>query len=411
MYKNIFIIVCLLTASAFPWEFIGPEDSLEITNLYCFGGGHILAFVGETPDDNPLLFRSRDYGDTWDSITDCGLPRVYSVEKQIFSYNNRLYCGPTSQSLYFSEDSGNTWIKDSAIHCGGNNAYSFAAKDSILLVGTYGFFSRSTDYGKTYKDYILIPGLEHDIGAVFCLMAFRDVVYAGTQYGIFASKDWGLTWEKRGMNQPNAPGATITALGRIDTVFILSNYAALYRSYDLGLNENSWIYTLDTEYYAFFHIVDSSQIYVRDTYQGRNHFYYSSDTGKTYQEFSVTNPEMYCYKIDNDDKYVYIAGLGGIYRNLKTDSPTGIIEKKMVENAKMLISFDKNSMKYLIQQSSSVEITIYNLNGQITFNYKYNHINPGTFAVNFKRHNFSSGFYFCRIKTRYSHAIYKIVIP
>ena len=410
MYKNIFIIVCLLTASAFPWEFIGPEDSLEITNLYCFGGGHILAFVGETPDDNPLLFRSRDYGDTWDSITDCGLPRASTVNFQIFSYENKLYCGPNMRSLYFSEDSGNTWIKDSAIHCGGAMAYSFAAKDSILLVGTYDCFSRSTDYGKTYKDYILIPGLEHDIGAVFCLMAFRDVVYAGTQYGIFASKDWGLTWEKRGKNMTQQ-GGWITSMDLIDTVIIMSNYAGAYRAYDLGQNENSWIYSFETDGPTFFHIVDSSQIYLAFYNSNSWHFYFSSDTGKTYQEFSVTNPEMYCYKIDNDDKYVYIAGLGGIYRNLKTDSPTGVIEKKK-KNNKIVLSFvNNNLLHYYLPEPSYIEIFLYKTNGQTVIRHEGRHDRPGMFTINLKKYDLSSGFYFCLIKTRYYNTLNKIAIP
>ena len=45
----IFVIVLSFSLSA-SWEFIGPGDSSNISNLYSFGKGYIIAFEGDDKD-------------------------------------------------------------------------------------------------------------------------------------------------------------------------------------------------------------------------------------------------------------------------------------------------------------------------------------------------------------------------
>ncbi len=367
MVIRIYLLICLLVCSVFSWDFIGPGDSTGIKNLYTFGSGHILAFVGKTDDGNSLLLRSKDYGDTWDSITNTGLPRISTVDSQIFFYNNKLLVGPGSgasnDGIFFSVDSGNTWVKDSMIICGGGMAYSFASKDSLLLAGTYCDFARSTDWGSTWQNHIEIPDLQNDIGAVLCMMEFRDVVYAGTQYGIFASKDWGLTWEKRGKNF-TGPGGTIFVLSRIDTVFIMTNKAGAYTCYDLGQNEQSWNFTFITDGSTHHLVVDSSQIYISVYNSNEWHYYHSIDTGKTYQPFTIQNPESYFYNFASDDKYIYVMNKKGIYRNLKTDDPTEKHWTQKVNTKNTNSTIINGRLHFKILQKGLVTVDLYNLNGK-----------------------------------------------
>jgi hypothetical protein len=402
-----FLLVFLSSFPLIAWEYIGPGDSTEICNLYCFGNGHILAFDGDDDDHQFLLFRSRDYGNNWDTISITGDPYLLNrtCEKQIFFYNERLYAGVVGMGLFFSEDSGNTWIKDSLIRCGGANAYSFVTKDSIMLVGTYCRFSRSTDYGKTWKNDIFIPNLQHNIGAVFCLMAFRDVVYAGTQYGIFASKDWGLTWEKRGVNL-TGPGGTIFSFGRIDTVMFYSSASAIWRSYDLLQNGENWIYSFDTRYIAKLHVIDSSVIYVSDYNQDSATFFYSTDTCKTFTSFSVTSHDVSeYYHIRSDEKYIYVMNRKGLYRNLKTNDPTDINDSKHIihtSTRQPKISIKNRILSFTFKQPSSIEISLFRLNGQRVFYYNNNMQFHRNVNIDLRKNSVTPGAYIIHLKTPYT---------
>jgi len=397
-WKNVQAVICLFSFLTFSWEFTGPSDTLNISNLYSFGNGHILAFEGEIYNRNPYLFRSRDYGNTWDTIKNTGLHDSHNF-RFITWYNNALWVGDCPNGIFISNDSGNTWKSNN----NSTRTYSFAAKDNYFLVGSYCSFFRSEDYGKTWE-VIYTPQVPYEFGAALSMMEFRGIVFAGTQLGVFASKDWGRTWEKRGLNYNGAPGATIISLDRIDTLFFLSSYAAIFKSYNLGLNDDSWIYTFDTEYDAFFHIVDSSEIYVRDFEGGSDNitrFYYSSDTGKTFKPFSVAASDIYCYSIQSDDKYVYAMTDKGIYRNLKTASPVSISKNVNIQNSSIIFSTRNKTITCILNRSSSIDVNLFKLNGQKIFSHKSCMRHSGQMKIDLKKYTISSGLYIIRIDTPY----------
>jgi len=396
---NILIFIYLYSSSLFSWEFIGPTDNLNICNLYSFGKGHILAFEGEINNRNPYLFRSRDYGKTWDTLKNTGLHDSRDI-RFIIWYNNQLWAGDCQNGAYYSEDSGNTWIDNDQT----GMTYSFAAKDNYFLIGSYCSFYRSTDYGKTFE-LIYTPQVPHDFGAALSMMEFRGVVYAGTQFGIFASKDWGRTWEMRGKNMKEQ-GGWITSLQRIDTVIIMSNFAGAYTSYDLGQNERSWIFRFETDGSTILYVLDSSQIYLSYRTSNNTYYCYSTDTDKTYKPFSITTPENYCYEIKSDEKYVYIMTDHGIYRNLKIDSPVNILKKEnkttLERNTIRYVTQNKTIM-YSLKSPSAIDISLFKLNGQKIFTYKNNLLPSGKIKIDIKKYTVISGLYIIYVTTNYKN--------
>ncbi len=133
------------------------------------------------------IFRTTDAGTTWyadnNGITN-GSPQTFATS------GGSIFTG-TSSGVFRSLDSGQTWI-DVSQGLSGGNVPALAVMGPYLFAGaSYGGVYRSGNNGRNWQ-YI-------DTGATIpdyinCFAVYDSDLFAGTSYGVFLSRDSGLSW-------------------------------------------------------------------------------------------------------------------------------------------------------------------------------------------------------------------------
>ena len=218
----IFVVTFYCSVLFSQWEYVGFEDFLmkEIgtqndslyvgsskiifrsldygqtwDSLFTFGSSYIdciylnddYLFVGLSRglfelDTLPSIYRSHDKGMTWDLIyeTTYGVYEILSFNKEIYAISNT--------SLIVSQDNGNTWEVD---YLPGNQIQSLVSNDTTLFVGTRdGALLRKTINNLEWE----VIGEELPDYTIYEIEAIEDTVVINSD-SIYISTDNGLSWE------------------------------------------------------------------------------------------------------------------------------------------------------------------------------------------------------------------------
>jgi photosystem II stability/assembly factor-like uncharacterized protein len=186
----------------------------------CFDASHTLyAAVGYgTYRDMPCIFKSPDYGNSWDTLTTIPSPYYMTSIWDIVAYlgsSNVIYVGGMSHYsdtknesvkglLYRSNDGGETWdslwTPDSmwfqclAIDSSSGNIYAGTAGGDVSRI--YKIY-RSTDGGNIWEE---TSGWEYYANPIFDIAIdpiSPNILYAGTGGAVFKSTDYGASWIPR----------------------------------------------------------------------------------------------------------------------------------------------------------------------------------------------------------------------
>lgn len=172
------------TDNGLHWSHSGLSG-LSIGQLLIDNDGHIFAGYYDANDGG--VYRSVDSGQTWTKF-DYGLTDK-TIKSLFRSSNGFLYLGTTKGGVFRSTDKGESWHQ---ANTGLSNLFarSFAA-DSLgrLLVGTDDGIFASTDYGDTWNQI----GVPHSFANSLSISG-NDVVYASTYQGVWRSTDNGKNW-------------------------------------------------------------------------------------------------------------------------------------------------------------------------------------------------------------------------
>lgn len=327
-FKYVLFIMFLLLINSFAqdlnnWEYCGI-DSVSITAMHSFGNGHLVA--GSNGSAQPI-YGSHDYGKTWDTIS-MDVPRK---EIRRFEFiNNTLYACliGDNPSMYMSNDSGKTWT--AVENCPFGLTYCMDGKDSILIAGGFNKYARSIDSGKTWETLYLCDFFldldDNEVGAMLDMVRFRDTLYVGTQCGVFATKDWGVNWEKRGQNIEGANSATIGSIDMLDTIIIIGTNYAVYFSYCYGgTGMFDWKKMFHNENgISELHNVEDSLLLFYNSHGSYLDLFWSDGTGKTWERFFLTDSvntidvNDFCH----DEKYMYVGSYYGVWRYPRFDGVT-----------------------------------------------------------------------------------------
>jgi hypothetical protein len=148
------------------------------------------------------LFASYDQGMSWSQLNNTGIPAKQIVTALVFSGTN-LYAGTTGADtlqggVYVSSDKGNSWTKLV------NGLPAHVQINAMLVQGTTIFAAPvagklflSSDYGASWATIAGGPPIP-----IYVLTNFGNQVFIGTNYGIDASSDNGLTWIARDNGLP-----------------------------------------------------------------------------------------------------------------------------------------------------------------------------------------------------------------
>lgn len=144
------------------------------------------------------IFRSTNDGATWASA-DSGLPMENILS--LSAIGKTLFAGTYGYGVYRSTDEGASWSPVN-VGLGGKWAESFAARQNasgdsdIFVGGEYGDIKMSNDDGTNWKSVHIGVGYTF----VKSISSVGNTIFAGTNYGLYASNDEGVNWHDGGVS-------------------------------------------------------------------------------------------------------------------------------------------------------------------------------------------------------------------
>jgi len=137
------------------------------------------------------VFRSSDWGTSWLNINN-EIPTYHSIVKSFAYSGGYLYAGIDSVSrirIFKSSNYGNNWTFISQDITQNGIPYSMYAIENIVLCGTASGVYKSTNYG---TNWALIPGINGNIGLFgFASSGTKNIFISAWDYGVFVSNDYG----------------------------------------------------------------------------------------------------------------------------------------------------------------------------------------------------------------------------
>jgi len=216
------LIVLFFTSSTHAqWQQL---TSLEGGIVYCAESTPSGLFAGTTGG----IYFSADSGVTW-IVRNNGLPTKYSPISCLASYGNDIYAG-CDGGIFISSDDGLTWTSLNS-NIGNLNISSIAVSGTNIYCGTdsgvnFGLY-HSSDSGVSWSK-ITAPGAPPSV--VKCVEIAGNYVFAGAGTGIHVSPDNGVTWSNFLTSNVN-----VTSILVIDSVIMAATQSdGAYRSVNMG---------------------------------------------------------------------------------------------------------------------------------------------------------------------------------
>ncbi len=135
-----------------------------------------------------VIYKSNDLGKTWSSFAN-GIPADATLSS-IQQDENKIYVATDYHGIFVASDGQDNWsaltaesIKDLDINC-------LEVEGNKIIIGTLNHgILYSLDGGLSWK-----PSKKNIKTAIRAFLKLENSIYAGTDAGIFESKDMGITW-------------------------------------------------------------------------------------------------------------------------------------------------------------------------------------------------------------------------
>lgn len=186
------LLVLVITDNIYSQELVwnhtgGPMGGI-IGDIAINSKGHIYAGAYPFWIFYSGLYKSTDNGDSWEKIvTQFEDFEVYSM---YITKEDHIWVGTNGQGrIYRSTDDGKTW-ENTASGYNSGECWAFGeSKDGVLFAGDAQFVKlfRSTNYGESWEFSAYLEPLAFATDS-------NNIVYAGTETGLYATSDNGLNW-------------------------------------------------------------------------------------------------------------------------------------------------------------------------------------------------------------------------
>jgi photosystem II stability/assembly factor-like uncharacterized protein len=210
------------------------------------------------------LFRSMNKGETWERISPdltynnpdqqgkwpYAIPfaTITAVDESPFKFG-LLYVGTDDGRVWLTRNSGESWTEITAGLPFNKHVWKVVASKYdpatvyVTLIGRHDddfnpYIFKSVDYGKTWVSIASnIPG--GPVNVIREDPKAKDILYAGTDTGVYASRDAGKTWNVLGGNLPTSYVWDIAVHPRDNALVIATNGRGMWIIDDLAPVQNA----------------------------------------------------------------------------------------------------------------------------------------------------------------------------
>ena len=364
--------------------------SSEIIRSIAVDSAGNIFYAGEpVPDATSGVFRSTDLGRTWKCLGQPGVSQdVWALE---IDPQGHIFAGSNGGGIYRSTDDGDSWKWMADLQ---SDVLSFAIDwRGIIFAGTGGNgIWRTSDDGDNWTQAGL-TGL-----SVFCLTVNPvGSILAGTNKGIYASTDSGITWSRRLLESENispiwtAPSGTLFASDW--------STSTLFRSTDNG---NSWTAISNAPaQVSSFASNSTGTLYIGSYGTG---VYESTDDGESWNKRNDGLTDLWIGSLAvAPSGQVYAGGQeGDLYAISNSTTPLRRSAKGIPEVFTLYQNYPNpfnpsTTISYDLPKRAHVLITIYDVLGRNVRTLVNEESPAGSYRVTFDASNLPSGVYFYRL--------------
>jgi photosystem II stability/assembly factor-like uncharacterized protein len=318
--------------------------------------------------DGDGIFKSINKGQTWEVLNDSS---QYMYIKSLFiDHSGRLFIG-TTYYTYMSLNNGQTWTK--VLSAGSRNFRQNS--NGLIFAGTdNGIYRLNSDN----KWEILDNGIPEYI-YVTSLATQNNMVFAGTPFGgIFYSLDYGDSWDTI-REEDGGTWKTIRNENDGEPVYpiAINSEGIIYISfpYDIGLQQSA---DSGKTWSALNTWAGNDMVFDRNGYMitmANGVFFSVNSTITSLQQINKTGPDQYI-----------------LFQNYPNPFNP------------------KTHFKFNLPKTSSVDISIYNIEGQFIGYLINEKKSAGIYVITWDASNFPSGMYFIRLKAENFSATKKCLL-
>lgn len=311
------------------------DENRNIVNFVNIGSTIYLFYSNNFPNENGKylnLFKSNNYGETWEFITDFD----YGTERISF-FNDNIYLATRHNKIYlFNIYSNKIDSLEPKIHQ--DLRYDLIEKSNDTLVIT-----SYINEGNTYTNNILFSvdnGESWVIKNTFLPSQLkpRDIflkdkfLLLGSSTGIFKSTNFGDRWESIPSNLSKFASSNIVKIEENDDIIYVATKRGLYSTNDLGLTWNKvGEFSNNFEFYYF--KIENGILYfdANDLNTNKRISGYSEDFGLTFVEIGVSSDDI-VYDFNVLDNEVYMSCESGLYKSDDIEKNYQLLSNDFKEN-------------------------------------------------------------------------------
>jgi len=285
-YISINILACISCASPGNQDKASDNISVQIVD-------------GVDPDNSSVIYRSTDHGNSWLPFAN-GIPDDATVGSFLY-LDYVTYATTDMHGIYAIKEGENKWLRLDVDLPENVDANAITYMNGSFIIGTdaHGIFT-SQDGG---YHWIQSHDLNHT--PIRCLLSYRDIVFAGTDQGIYKSADDGYSWQHiyKGV-QTNG-----FAVHQDKIYAALMNGAIMTR--DEGLN---WTYVYQPH---TLHDISSDDEHVYAMTLGVG-LLKSGNEGESWEPINegLEHTRFYTFEVKSMDKIIFAGQWHGIYSSI-----------------------------------------------------------------------------------------------
>ncbi|HET6273079.1 MAG TPA: T9SS type A sorting domain-containing protein [Bacteroidota bacterium] len=396
-------------------------SNLNVSALSVDSNGTLYAATGSY---FPVVFRSTDNGDSWDSAGQTDGSSINCLETNSRGY---IFAGDVFYGVYRSTDSGNMWVRvDSGLTNPLVRALAINSSGDIfagilpVYIDTNFFYGiyRSTNNGDNWVQ--VNTGLRYGAGIYSFATNSAGQIFAGGSYGIYRSTDNGSNWVESNNGLDSNRYVSSISVGPNGHIFAGTQDSGIYRSTDDG---NTWTHAnivlpnltvvwslvINSLGHIFAAVSQSTFSYgvLRSTDDGINWTLVNSGF--------TTSATVYDLVI-NSSGYVFAGtGGGGVFRSVQSTTSVEQIDHELPTAFSLKQNYPNpfnpsTSIQFSVPRTEFVTLKIYNILGKDVATLVSKNLSAGTYETEWNAQGFPSGVYFYRLQAGAFIQIKKLIL-